>query len=276
MLAPTLLALTVTATLTGFEAPESAFWDSATRSWFVSNVAGEPGEKDGKGWISRLDAEGRLVKDVWVDGFNAPKGLRAAGNLLFVADLDEVAVVDIAKAQVTERLKAPGAQFLNDVEVGPGGEAYVSDMMTNTIYRCVPGKDCEAWLKSEALENPNGLLLDGGKLVVAAWGVITDPATFGTRTPGRLLEVDLKTKAVKPLGDGKPQGNLDGIEKDGSDYLVTDWVAGKLLRITRKGAVTVLKDGLKNAADLGYDAKARRAVLPDMGAGTVLVLQISR
>jgi hypothetical protein len=276
MLAPTLMALTVTATLTGFEAPESAFWDAGSRSWYVSNVAGAPNDKDGKGWISRIDADGKLVKDVWVDGFNAPKGLRASGNLLFVADLDELAVVDIAKAQVSERLKAPGAQFLNDVEIGPGGQVFVSDMMTNTIYQCAPGKDCQVFLKSDALEFPNGLLLDGGKLVVAAWGVIVDPATFGTRTPGRLLEVDLKTKAVKPLGDGKPMGNLDGIEKDGGDYLVTDWVAGKLMRITRKGAVTVLKDGLKNAADLGYDPKTRRALLPDMGADTVLVLQIAR
>jgi sugar lactone lactonase YvrE len=193
-----------------------------------------------------------------------------------VADIDELAVVDIAKAQVTERLKAPGAQFLNDVEVGPGGAVYVSDTLTNTIYQCAAGKDCQVFLKSEALESPNGLLLDGGKLVVAAWGVGIDPATFATKTPGRLLEVDLKTKAVKPVGDGKPVGNLDGIEKDGSDYLVTDWMAGKLLRITRKGAVTVLKDGFKNSADLGYDAKTHRAVVPDMGADTVLILQITR
>jgi hypothetical protein len=88
--------------------------------------------------------------------------------------------------------------------------------------------------------------------------------------------VDLKTKAVKPVGDGKPMGNLDGLEKDGADYLVTDWVAGKLLRITAKGVVTVLKDGFKNSADLGYDAKTHRAMVPDMGAGTVQILQIAR
>jgi hypothetical protein len=276
MFLPTLMALTVVATLNGFEAPESAYWDAASRSWFVSNVAGAPADKDGKGWISRLDADGKLAKDIWVDGFNAPKGLRGAGGLLYVADIDELAVVDIAKAEVKERLKAPGAVFLNDVEVGPGGEVYVSDTMTNTLFRCVAGKDCQVFLKSDALEGPNGLLLDGGRLLVAAWGVIIDPDTFATRTPGRLLQVDLKTKAVKPVGGGKPMGNLDGIEKDGADYLVTDWIAGKLLRISKAGVVTVLKDGFKNSADLGYDAKTKRAVVPEMGGGTVQVLQIAR
>ena len=193
-----------------------------------------------------------------------------------MADIDELAVVDIAKAEMKERLKAPGAVFLNDVEVGPGGDAYVSDTMTNTLYICRAGKGCEVFLKSDELEYPNGLLLDGGRLMVAAWGVITDPATFGTKTPGRLLQLDLKTKAVKPVGDGKPMGNLDGIEKDGADYLVTDWVAGKLLRITKAGVVTVLKDGFKNAADLGWDAKTRRAVVPEMGGDAVQVLQVTR
>jgi sugar lactone lactonase YvrE len=261
-------------TVAGFQAPESAYWHAPSRSWFVSNVAGSPAEKDGKGWISRLDANGKMTKARWVDGLNAPKGIRINGRTLYVADVDELVVVDTTRAKVKARLKAPGATFLNDVAIGPAGEVYVSDTMTNAIYRCRGDRTCEVFLKTEKLEGPNGLLVEGNRLVVAAWGIITDPATFGTKTPGHLLQVDLGTREITPIGDGQPVGNLDGLEKDGADYLVTDWMAGKLLRISKSGAVTVLKDGFQNSADLGYDPVRRLVAVPEMGAGKVQLLRL--
>lgn len=78
------------------------------------------------------------------------------------------------------------------------------------------------------------------------------------------------------MGDGKPVGNLDGLEKDGADYLVTDWIAGKFLRISKSGAVTVLKDGFKNSADIGYDPARRLVVLPEMGGGALQILRLDR
>lgn len=276
MLLAMLMAVTQAATVNGFEAPESAYWDAASHSWFVSNIAGTPSDKDGKGWISRLDSDGKVVQEIWVDGFNAPKGLRVSHGILYVADIDDLVLVDIARAEVKERIKAPGATFLNDLDVGPGGDVYVSDTLQNAIYRCAGGHDCQVFLKSEALEGPNGLLLEGGHLVVAAFGLVTDPETFATKAPGRLLRVDLKTKAVKPLGDGKPIGNLDGLEKDGDAYLVTDFMAGKLLRVSKAGAVTVLKEGLETSADLGYDAKTHRVAVPELGRGAVQFLQVAR
>src|SRR4051794_13239524 len=73
----------------GIDAPESAYFEPVTGYIFVSNVAGKPDEKDGKGWISKLDADGTVLAEKWVSGFNAPKGLRAAGGILWVGDIDE-------------------------------------------------------------------------------------------------------------------------------------------------------------------------------------------
>ncbi len=274
MFSPLLFAVSMVTTVAGFQAPESAYWHAASQSWFVSNVAGSPTEKDGKGWITRLDANGKRTKERWVDGLNAPKGIRINGRTLYVADIDELVVVDTTRAKVKARLKAPGATFLNDVAIGRGGEVYVSDTLTNAIYRCRSDRVCEVFAKTEKLEGPSGLLVEGNRLVVAAWGIITDPATFGTKTPGHLLQVDLGTKEITPIGDGQPVGNLDGLEKDGADYLVTDWVAGKLLRISKSGTVTVLKDGFKNSADLGYDPARRLVAVPEMGGGKVQLLRV--
>jgi sugar lactone lactonase YvrE len=270
-----LLAVTALTHVTGFQAPESAYWDAASRTWYVSNVAGGETDKDGKGWISTLDADGRSERPGWISGLNAPKGIRARGTTLYVSDIDELVAIDIPKRKIISKVKAPGAKFLNDVAVGPQGEVYVSDTLVNAIYRCT-GDTCGAWVEGENLEGPNGLLIEGKSLIVAAFGLITDPATFATKVPGRLLAVDLKTKKVTVLGDGKPIGNLDGLEKDGADYLVTDYMAGKLLRVSRAGAVTLLKDGFKNSADIGYDAARRIVAVPEMGGGTVQFLRLEK
>lgn len=274
MLVSLWLAVSVAATATGFDKPESAFWDPATRSWYVSNVSGEENAKDGKGWISRLDADGKVVNARWVEGLNSPHGIRIDAETLYAADIDELVVVNVPGASVRARIKAPGAKFLNDVAVGPEGEVYVSDTLANTIYRC--SKACEVFVKSDALEAPNGLLVDGDRLIVAAWGAITDEATFATKTPGRLLAVDRKSGKITPLGAGKPLGNLDGIEKRGTDYLVTDFNAGKLFLVSRSGVTTLLTAGLKESADLGYDPSRNLVGIPEMGPGRVQFLRIAR
>jgi hypothetical protein len=268
-----LLAISVSATATGFENPESACWDAASRSWYVSNVAGEETAKDGNGWISRLDANGKVAKSDWVTGLNAPHGIRTKGTKLYVADINELVVIDIPSARVKARVDAPGAAFLNDVAIGKAGEVYVSDTIRSAIYHCTESR-CEVFLENAKLEGPNGLLVEGNRLIVASWGVITNSATFETKKPGRLIAVDLTSKEILPIGSGKPIGNLDGIERDGAGYLVTDFMAGKLFRVSSSGTATLLKGGFKNSADFGYDPSRNLIALPEMSGGTVQMLKL--
>lgn len=274
MLLALIRLVSLVATAWGFEAPESVFWDEVSRTWFVSNVAGKENEKDGKGWISRLDANGKVVQRKWVDGLDSPHGVRVHAGTLYAADVDRLVVIDVATARIRERIPAPGAKFLNDLAVGPSGDVYVSDTLANTIYRC--SRTCEAFVKSGNLEAPNGLVVVGDRLIVAAWGTITDEATFATPTPGRLLVVDRRTGKITPFGRGKPLGNLDGIEKRGRGYLVTDFNAGKLFLVSPSGAATLLKTGLKESADLGYDPSRNLVGIPEMAPGRVQFFRIAR
>jgi sugar lactone lactonase YvrE len=140
--------------------------------------------------------------------------------------------MDIASARITSRIAVPGSQFLNGLAVDPSnGDVYISDMMTNRILRYTQGSDkTEVFLESAELEMPNGLYVDGNTLVVGAWGVITDPATFGTDVKGRVKLIDLDTKTITNVGDG-PIANIDGIVKYGDDYIITDWVTGELMKV---------------------------------------------
>ena len=120
--------------------PESAYLDEASGYLFVSQIDGQPNEKDGKGRISKVGLDGSVVTADWFTAVNAPKGLRSFGGTLWVADLDEVIGIDIASGKENARVKIDGAIFLNDVAVGADGTVYVSDMMANKIYAIKDGE----------------------------------------------------------------------------------------------------------------------------------------
>src|SRR5918996_5217517 len=81
--------------------PESAYLDEGSGYLFVSQIDGQPNEKDGKGRISKLGLDGSVVTADWFTALNAPKGLRSFAGTLWVSDLDEVIGIDIASAKET-------------------------------------------------------------------------------------------------------------------------------------------------------------------------------
>lgn len=264
--------LTIAWETAGLETPESALYDKASSTIYVSNIAGKPDEKDGNGYISKLDAKGKVVAQKWATGFDAPKGLALVSGKLYAADIDKLVEIDAATGTVLKRYEAEGAKFLNDVAAGKNGDVYMSDTATNVIWRLSGGK-LERWLESADLISPNGLLVEGDRLIVAAWGVMTDG--MATKVPGHLLEVSLKDKSIKDIGTA-PVGNLDGIEPAGDGgYFVTDWVGGKLFGIDAKGNATVLLSDLgQGSADLGMIEEEKLLLIPRMKDGKLTAFKL--
>src|ERR1043165_5380471 len=84
------------ASIANFHSPESARYDADQDVWFVSNIAGFGSEKDGRGYIVRIQA-GKLdsMSVFAISGRNgvqldAPKGMAIQGDTLWVADIDVV------------------------------------------------------------------------------------------------------------------------------------------------------------------------------------------
>lgn len=249
----------------GLNAPESVYFDPGSGFVFVSQIGmrngGSPADKDGNGVISKLTTGGQVVAANWVTGLNSPKGMRSAGTTLWVSDVDEVVAIDVTSGTVKNRIKVDGAKFLNDVATGPDGSVYVSDMMTSKIHRIKDGA-VSVFAEGEALEHPNGLLVVGDSLVVASWG--KPEADFTTKVPGRLYRLNLAT-GVKTLITPKPTGNLDGVESDGrGGYLVTDWIAGKVLHIASDGTTRELRQFKQGTADIAYLPRTRMLIVPHM------------
>jgi len=247
---------------TGLSAPESARPDPTGSFAYVSNIDGKPTDKDGNGFIAKISLkDGKVIAPKWATGLDAPKGLALANGKLYVSDIDRLVEIDTADGKITASYAAPGAKFLNDVAADGAGNVYVSDSGTSTIWRLAGGKLVK-WLDGEQLKFPNGLLVQGDKLIVAAWGP-SDKG--GTPAPANLLEISLKDKSVRDLGDGSPVGNLDGIEPlDETSYLVTDWIAGVLFRIDASGKAEQLLDLNQGSADIGWVPNERLLLIPMM------------
>ena len=251
--------------------PESVVYDGKSGAIYVSNINGAGGDKDGNGYISRLSLDGKVLDQEWVKGLNAPKGLALSGGKLYTADIDTLVEIDIATATITNRYQVADAKFLNDVAAAPNGDIFVSDMSMNRIHLLHNGKFF-IWLESPDLLNPNGVLVQGRNLIVGAWGVMTDG--FNTKIPGHLLKISLRDKAIKIIGDGLPIGNLDGVEAYHDGFLVTDWMAGKLLHIDKAGKSTVLLTLKPGSADHAYVQDQNLVLIPMMQDNKLIAYKI--
>ena len=251
-----------TITIDSLAQPESIVLLEGRNVYFISNVSGQPGEKNGLGFITKADAQGKVLKEKWATGFNAPKGLAIYANKLYVADIDVVKVIDVNDGGLLATFVAEGATFLNDVEIDAEGTVYVSDTFGgNAIYRIKDNK-ISLWLKSDKLNYPNGLKLKNGNLYVASWGVVTDPATFGTDVPGKLMAVSINTKEITDVTG--PIGNLDGLVRYNDGFIVSDWIAGKLIKVSDTGEITEILKLTPGSADLFINEEEQLLLVPQM------------
>ncbi len=239
--------------------PESVLFDATAKVLYVSNIDGkEPWAKDGAGSIAKVGLDGKVIAAEWVKGLEAPKGLGLRDGKLYVADMDRVVVIDIAKAAIVQTIPVEGAQRLNDVTIDRAGVVYVSDSGTKRVYAITNGK-AALWL--ENLAGPNGLLAHGDDFYVL--------------DNGAMLKVG-KDKSLTKIVDGM-EGGTDGIEHvTGSDFIVSCW-RGVIYYVNGKGEKKQLLDTRPqtvHSADIGYDAKTRMVYVPTFFTNTVVAYEL--
>jgi hypothetical protein len=237
--------------------PESVLPDPANNILYVSLIDGGPWDVDGKGGVGRLSPDGKQYNGAWITGLNAPKGMGRFGNRLYVADISNVVVIDIAKGSIIKKIPVPGETGLNDITIDNNGVVYVSDSKSGKVYRIA--NDVPA-LYMDNLDGANGLKASGKNLYILARKqvLIADP------------EKHLKVICDLPNGG-------DGVEEVGNgDLIVSEWV-GIVFYVYADGRKVQMLDRKpekKNTADIWYDQKTKTLYVPGFFGKTITAYRL--
>ncbi|MBS1952331.1 MAG: periplasmic ATP/GTP-binding protein [Cytophagales bacterium] len=240
--------------------PESVLVDHEKNILYVANINGNPGAKDGNGFISKVGMDGKIISLKWVEGLDAPKGMGLHNGKLYVADISKVTEIDIATGKIVNHFDVEGAKFLNDITVTSKGVVYISDTQTGKIHSLISGK-IATYYESAELNGVNGLLSEGNDLYVVNF----------TNGKNYKLSQDKKLSLFATTAPG-----ADGVVPFRQGYLVSSW-NGEIDHVSNKGVTTQLLDTKNkkiNSADIDYDAKTKTLFVPTFYANSIMAYEI--
>lgn len=243
-----------------FKVPESVLYDSDHQVLYVTNIEGkDPWGKDGLGSIGKMGIDGKVINAEWITGLNAPKGMGLYHHTLYVADMENVVVVDLHQGKIISTIEVPGAVGLNDISIDATGVIYVSDSKAKKVFRIQNGV---ATVYLENLKGPNGVLFHKDVLFVL--------------DAGGLYKVN-SDKSLIMIVDGM-EGGTDGIENiGGDDFIVSTW-SGVVYHVNvAAGSKQILLDGRAakiNSADIGYNPATKTLYIPTFWKNTVAAYEV--
>ncbi len=263
-------------TLSDFQTPESFIVDSEDGAYYVSNINGDPSAKDGNGYISKIQSNGNIIIQKFIGGkngealLNAPKGLVIVGKKIYVTDIDAVKGFDKNTGKPTEiyDLSKFKAKFLNDIAADDKGFLYVSDTMTNQIFKINTQKEYDVTIfkEGQVLGGPNGLFFNPK----------TKNLMVVTFMSGQILEIDHagKTHVLK-----RGLLKLDGLDYDNQGNLyVSSFEKGEIYKISHmgRGLAETFMSGLTTPADISCDRKNNELLIPSFNGNKVMTVSLDQ
>jgi len=245
----------------GLKVPESVliYKNGKANFLFVAQIDGDPSAMDGNGGIAKMSMAGALEEPNWVSGLNAPKGMAIFDGKLYVADINQLVVIDIKAAKVEQKIAIPDAIFLNDVAADAKGSIYISDTKANKVFRYQNGA-IEEYLNN--IENANGLKTIASNLVVGA----------GTH----LLLFDASKNQLE-VASGFAKA-IDGVESfNRGEFLVSCW-PGLIYYVHFDGKAELVLDTQQekiNSADIAYDSATKTLFVPNFSNNSVTAYKVN-
>jgi hypothetical protein len=255
-------------TVTDLQTPYSFVSNSLGKEYFISSVNGDPQSADNNGFITKLDASGKLVNLKFIQGgtdgitLNAPKGMALVEQTLYIADLDTLRAFDTVSGKSiasTSMAAAPGQVpvSLTDVAYDGAGLLYCSDQRGNRIYRVeLPSRKVTLLVADPALAGPAGLAVHpkSGQLIAVSW------------EKGKIFSITPDGTVSEIFSNGFFSGrfaNLRGVDFDrwGNMY-VSDFTTGKVWRMTWDKRFQVIAEYLPSPGDLSIDRTNNLILVP--------------
>jgi hypothetical protein len=266
-------------TVTGFAFPESVACDAKNKALYMSRFGSKlaPAEKDGKGYISKLSLDGKVVDERFLpahgETLHKPKGIWVRGDRLWVTDIDVLWVFDL-KSRKGRKLELRGITFANDPAI-LGNSIYVSDNRADLVYRVEPADFLNSKVNPQVSIPAAGKKMYPNGLWPARDGSLVIGGFQSPKEPRGLYQMS-RDGEIKTLAD--QLGRIDGVYqlKDGS-LLVTDWNSGSLARWSAKGGMQPLAKGFKGPADFCVieSGKGMTAYVPDLVQSQLRIIRLA-
>lgn len=262
----------------GLKTPESVEYYAAEDVYLVTNINGSPFAVDDNGFISKISPDGKVLDLKWIDGarpdthLHAPKGAAISDNILYVADHDEVHLFELPDGKQIKSVKIPGSSFLNGITPGKAGSVYTTDFGvtndngnfvssgTDAVYQVFPDGSYRVIMRDKNMGWPNGVVVSGKHLIV----VTKSGEVY------RVLENGQKYTLPAP-----PTGSLDGLlAMDDGSLIMSSWAGSAVYRMDEKGHYSTVVDSLESPADIGYDSRRNRLLVPLFLEDRIIIIQL--
>jgi hypothetical protein len=265
----------------GFSWPSAIMHDAVHDVYWVSNLNLDG--PAGAGFISRLQPDGSLSTLNFIDGrregvkLMSPHGLAVSGDTLLVADVGAIRKFDTTSGEPKESIAIPGTRYLSDVAAAPDGTLYVVDVGsdpnvaavpnegTDAVYRISSSGEVSVIARRPDLGGPVALLADGTGLWIACTGsadlLLLVPTAGGeSQDAGRLHLPGESPRGIAAMPDGT--------------LLISSWTARAVFRGFRDGPFQPVITGLESPADLDYDARRKRLLIPLLTGHALAIFQL--
>lgn len=224
-------------------------------TFLVSNVCGY--STDESGFLTLIDATGRVIDWRIVDGLDSPLGMALKDGQLFVVDRNRVRQFAWPGFEAVKLIELP-TRAANDVAVAADGTIYVSDSAAASVVVVSPDGEAETLAADVEFVDANGLALDAGDLLIGGL---------------RLWRYNLATAETTTVGEPW-LADIDGIELETDRTLQLAPVGGPVVRLFADDSSEVLGGDGVSSANHGYSGRLRLAVVPTGFDNTVIALRI--
>lgn len=268
-----------------FASPSAIIYDAERDLYWVSNLNGDGDGALGKGFISRLEPDAERSTLNYIDGrrpgvpLDAPRGLAVFGDVLYVADVKTIRKFKASSGEALGDLDVPGAVFLSDVAVAVDGSIYAADVGSapndapldasgrDAIYQISPAGQVSVVARRPDLGGPFALVANETGL----WVTCSASNELLLLVPG---SDGLAVADAGRLGlPGPAPRGLVGMP-DGT-FLISSESAGVVYRGYRDGPFQPVIDELEGPADLGYDTRRQRLLVPLLTGHSLAIFELA-
>lgn len=268
-----------------FASPSAIIYDAERDLYWVSNLNGDSDGALGKGFISRLDPDAEHSTLNYIDGrragvpLNAPRGLAVFGDVLYVADVKTIRKFKASSGEALGDIDLPGAVFLSDVAVAVDGSIYVADLGSDpqdtsldgggadAIYQVSPAGQVSVVAQRSDLGGPFALVANETGLWVTCSGsnelllLVPGSDSQAVADAGRLALPGSAPRGLVAMPDGT--------------FLISSESAGVVYRGYRDGPFQPVIDDLEGPADLGYDTRRQRLLVPLITGHSLAIFELA-